>query len=268
MLGSRLVRRSFTLTSDNAIEYEKRVDDAFVWFWDWANDLWQTIFYMPSNEVAFYRVYDDSALEFRDIISRTWGQFVEMGAWPLVAGLQATDALYFGNLMWPDDAEFSIDQPTIPAVYAGNACTWEYWNGAAWSALTLSRDETDSTAFDGLQPFQVGGEITFVKPTDMAASSVDGVTAEWIRVRPTTPANVTTVPVFAYDECAEFVSSVSYVNNGITISDERLDGTISAALVTGLGETDVTMIGSTGRKVVKTFRFVEPGGGAEDDYGV
>jgi len=267
MLGSPLIRRAHTHCSDGAEEYEKTFADSLIWFWDWANDLLQTPFYMPSPQVAFYRVYDVSATTFRDIIERTWGQFVEMAAWPLLAGLQATDALYFGNLSWPDEAAFSIDQPTTPAVYTGDACTWEYWDGTAWAALTLAYDETDTTANDGLRSFQDGGEIRFSRPALMASSSVDGVTAEWIRVRPTTVANVATIPVFAYAEATEFVSSVSYADNGTTRSSTRIEGTISAALVAGLGEFTATMTSCVGRIVTRVFRFVDPGS-HRDDYGV
>jgi hypothetical protein len=249
----------------NVVEYEKDSDDAFVWIWDWANELLKD-FYTVSPQVAFYRVYDASAATYRDIIERTWDQFVEMTPWPLLAGLQATDALYLGNILWPDEAAFSIDQPTTLAVYAGDALTWEYYNGTAWVALTLLYDETDSTANDGKRSFQVGGEIRFAKPIDMESIAIDGQTAEWIRVRPTTVANVTTIPVFAYTGAEEFVSSVALVDEGVTHARDRVDDTVSSAGITGVGEMEATMTTCVGRVVVKRFRFVGPDS-VGDDYG-
>jgi hypothetical protein len=250
------------------VEYEKEYDDDFVWSWDWTNELVKG-FFMPSAQVAFYSVYDDSAAEYRDIIARSWQDFVEMAAWPLVATLQVNDALYFGNLAWPDEAAFTIDTPSTPAVYAGDALTWEYLKTTgAWAALTLVYDETDTTANDGKRSFQGGGEIRFNRPADMESTlAINSRDVEWIRVRPTTVANVTTVPIFAYDDANEFVSSVALVDNGVTHSEERVDGDISSALVTGLGDLEARMTSCVGRTVKKVFRFVEPSTGKEDDYG-
>jgi hypothetical protein len=45
--------------------------------------------------------------------------------------------------------------------------TWEYWNGSAWSALTVGEDETGSFKNAGL------GNINFTIPADWAANTVN-----------------------------------------------------------------------------------------------
>jgi hypothetical protein len=75
------------------------------------------------------------------------------------------------------------------------------------------------------------------------------------------------VAVLAYQECAEFVSSVAYVDDGVTRTCTTLDGNTTGNLVSGIGETEVTITSSLGRKVQRIFRFVEPCSRREDDYG-
>jgi len=75
------------------------------------------------------------------------------------------------------------------------------------------------------------------------------------------------VPVFAYAEATEFISSVAYVDNGVTRSSSRVEGTITAALVSGLGEFTATVTTCVGRVIERTFRFVAPSGSErEHDY--
>lgn len=101
------------------------------------------------------------------------------------------DAIYFGHSV--GFCEMAIDMATA-ATYSGNAVTWEYYNGSAWSALTISRDSTDTTAQDGLRPFQQDGAVAFIPPTDWAATTVDGQSAYWVRARLSTAAATTNSP--------------------------------------------------------------------------
>jgi hypothetical protein len=260
--GSELRRRQHTGGRDGIIEYQKAEDDVFVWSWDWVNEL-MTGFFSASPEVAFFRVYDVSALKYRDLISRAWEAFTEMAAWPSTT--QATDALYFGDLA-PFES-FTLGLPSTVGVYAGDAATWEYYNGTTWTALTLLGDTTDATAANGKRPFQQAGEVTFNAPTDWATVAVDSITAYWIRVRPSTAANVTTVAVFAYTDANELVASAAYEDSGVSRASESLDGSITSALVSSTGELDCTITTSVGRKVKKTFRFIEPDGESSvEDY--
>lgn len=101
------------------------------------------------------------------------------------------DAAYFGAAV--PFAELALDIDTA-AVYSGDALVWEYWNGSAWSALTLAYDGTDSTAQDGLRTAQRDGAISFVPPTDWASTTVNSQAGYWIRGRLGTGANMTTSP--------------------------------------------------------------------------
>jgi len=55
---------------------------------------------------------------------------------------------------------------------------WQYWNGAAWATLPVN-DNTNT----GSNPLQKPGlgTISFVPPTNWAATAIDGVTAYWVR---------------------------------------------------------------------------------------
>jgi len=90
------------------------------------------------------------------------------------------DVLYFGH---------SAHKPTqvyfdFSVVGAGYTLVWEYWNGTAWTTLTVT-DETSGFTQDGW--------VYWSSPTDWATTTVDGVTAYWVRVRTTTaPTTVAT----------------------------------------------------------------------------
>ena len=93
------------------------------------------------------------------------------------------DAVYFGASV--KFAEIAFDSAT-GYTFTGDACAWEYWNGAAWSPLPAAAyDNTDSTAQNGKRPFQRDGALTFAPPADWAQATVNGVTVYWVRSRVT-----------------------------------------------------------------------------------
>jgi hypothetical protein len=53
---------------------------------------------------------------------------------------------------------------------------WEYWNGRRWTDLAVPVDQ-DATHF------RSGGRITFAVPPNLEETSVNGVSARWLRVR-------------------------------------------------------------------------------------
>jgi hypothetical protein len=65
---------------------------------------------------------------------------------------------------------------------------------------------------------------------------------------------------------SETVSSVAYVDSGVTRSSTSADTTTSTTSVTGNGETEVTATLSTGRVLQKVVRFYSPSGMASSDY--
>lgn len=56
----------------------------------------------------------------------------------------------------------------------GGSVTWSYWNGDNWQALPL----TD----DGTSGLTASGTVTFAAPDDWATTTVNGVSAFWVRV--------------------------------------------------------------------------------------
>jgi hypothetical protein len=99
------------------------------------------------------------------------------------------DAIYFGS-----DYKFSKIRLNVSTagVYSDITISWEYWNGTAWTTLTVT---------DGTSGFTVSGtnEVTFTPPTDWAKTTVNGVTMYWVRAVATlgTAPSITTAPLGA-----------------------------------------------------------------------
>lgn len=66
-------------------------------------------------------------------------------------------------------------------------------------------------------------------------------------------------------DSGETVSSVAYVDDGVTTSGATLASPVSTVLVTGIGEVEVTATLSTGRKLQRVTRF-HGTDGASGDY--
>jgi len=111
----------------------------------------------------------------------------------------ADDAVYFGADI-PFPGLFFPLTATV-GVYANDSAVWEYWNGAAWAAVPAPfYDNTDSTAQDGLRPFQAGGTLMLGIPADWAATTVNGQLGYYVRSR-ITAAQVTTPAIMADEHC-------------------------------------------------------------------
>lgn len=104
------------------------------------------------------------------------------------------DAAYFGAAA-PFGILYFDMSAGQPATYGADSLIWEYWNGAAWSTLTIVYDHTDSTAQDGLRSFQRDGYILFSAPTDWANTTVNGQAGFWVRARVNTGFNITQIPL-------------------------------------------------------------------------
>ena len=64
----------------------------------------------------------------------------------------------------------------------------------------------------------------------------------------------------------ETISSAAYVDSGTTRTNVTAVSPITAADVAGVGEFEVTVTLSTGRKLQRVFRFYDYGGSATSDY--
>jgi hypothetical protein len=83
-----------------------------------------------------------------------------------------TDRTYIGMPVPFTKAKLDIAVAGVGGVYV-----WEYWNGSAWTALSVT---------DGTSGFTVDGTVTWTAPGSWAANSVNSVTQYWVRVRPST----------------------------------------------------------------------------------
>lgn len=88
-------------------------------------------------------------------------------------GAQANDAIYFGHNPRFDDIRVFVGTPFA----AGSATfAWEYWNGTAWAALSVT---------DGTNGWTATGQRTigFIPPEEWREGEVNGVTVMWVRCR-------------------------------------------------------------------------------------
>ena len=83
-----------------------------------------------------------------------------------------TDRTYIGMPVPFTKAKLDIAVASVGGVYV-----WEYWNGSAWTTLSVT---------DGTSGFTVDGTVTWTAPGSWATSSVNSVTQYWVRVRPST----------------------------------------------------------------------------------
>jgi hypothetical protein len=68
---------------------------------------------------------------------------------------------------------------------------WEYWNGAAWVALTVADSTALSAALPSLGSRSGVGSIHWAQPTNWSTTAVNGVTAWWVRNRVVTGTGAT-----------------------------------------------------------------------------
>jgi len=98
----------------------------------------------------------------------------------------AGDILYIGNSTEWEGVTLLFVTPGVDD--GTGVLVYEYWNGAAWTALTDAVDSTSLLTADGI--------IAFSAPRDWATTAVNGVTQFYIRIR-ITVAGYTTAPTLA-----------------------------------------------------------------------
>ncbi|MDI6785879.1 MAG: hypothetical protein QMD92_04125, partial [bacterium] len=104
----------------------------------------------------------------------------------IVLGSSTTNhALYIGNIDKFDRIHLKISTPGS----IDGRIAWEYYNNSSW--VTLSA--TDGTEESGAS-FRKSGVVSFTKPSNWAATNVNGTTKYWIRARTSTSYN-TTIPL-------------------------------------------------------------------------
>lgn len=106
------------------------------------------------------------------------------------AGL-TTDRTYFGHSSKFTRLVFAFGTLGTTATYV-----WEYWNGSAWTTLSVT---------DGTSAFTAAGSVTWTAPSDWATVVRNSSTLYWVRVRftgtaPATPPQVNSVSYLGWLE--------------------------------------------------------------------
>ena len=164
---------------------------------------------------------------------------------PIALNFSATnDALYIGSAT----AAFN-DGPFNNLVFnlsQGNTkpglLLWEYWDGTAWTALTV----LDHT---GTIPLQQSGSVHWVPPTNWTTTTVGSVAGWWIRLRATGTPGAGTPPALVHRRGVYSVVwpyvEITAANTGGDIP-VLLDGTLTARSPydSGLGIASGVFIGA------------------------
>lgn len=162
---------------------------------------------LTEAEVDLAKVYDNGTTTYANLADSDdlvgWAAAYQLTA--DAASEEINDAAYFGKTTPFCEIAFDLaGGASQVATFGGDAFTWEYWDGAAWSALTVI-DRTDTTAGDGKRSFQQSGAIHFEPPSDWAKTTVDSENVYWIRCR-VTAVQVTQTPITDTKE-HQYVSS-------------------------------------------------------------
>lgn len=136
---------------------------------------------------------------------------------PFTVNADANDKLYLGKKT--QFKEIGVDVGT-----AGSYGTplWEYWNGSAWTTLSVSGTGN---------ALEADGTPTFTVPGAWAQTTVNGINAYWIRFSAasvTTPATINFIGRAALTENSDYV-----VNVGSATDSAEIRAVSGASLVDG-----------------------------------
>ncbi|MDH4292204.1 MAG: hypothetical protein OEV56_06320, partial [Dehalococcoidia bacterium] len=138
---------------------------------------------------------------------------------PFTAMADNNDKLYCGK-----KTKFQEVRIEVNVAHSGyTAVTWEYWNGSAWTTL--------STA--GTADFSADATFTFTVPGSWALTTVNGISAYWIRAQqtaasPATPATIDNIGRQALVENTDYV-----VDLGTSSANAAIRAVAAASLVDG-----------------------------------
>lgn len=94
----------------------------------------------------------------------------------------AGDIVYFGiassDANSPNNPFSSLIFDILTPATDITTMVWEYWNGSAWTALTV-QDNTDSFSTLGIE------SVHWMPPSNQDTTTVDGIEAWWVRLRVT-----------------------------------------------------------------------------------
>ena len=153
------------------------------------------------------------------------------------------DAFYMG-----DDELFGGVNVNMGVVGVGVTAiqAWEYWNGAAWTALLSMIDGT----VGGGDTFGADGILTFAIPSDWVKNEVDGNNKYWVRAR--------MLVVYATTEPIATQAFLLRANSGIglrvPVTGYLTDVSLTAETVSGTGDSDFNVVNVT-RGTATWFRL-------------
>lgn len=137
---------------------------------------------------------------------------------PFGANADTNDFLYLGKKT--KFKQFGVDV-AVAGNYTGGA--WSYWNGVTWSALTVSGTGN---------ALEADGTPTFTPPGDWALTTVNSVSAYWIRF--TVATTVTTQATLNSIGRAALVENTDYVLDlGTTTTQAEIRALSGGGLVDG-----------------------------------
>lgn len=128
-----------------------------------------------SSNLTHVKVFDASGGTYTDILPAT---SLPVELYPSVPAVG--DILYAGaqtNVTGYEIGPFSSLVFDIETVSSGLTIVWEYWNGAAWTSLSLTKDNTDSFKTAGVRT------VHWLPSSNWTTTSVDGSTGYWVRAR-------------------------------------------------------------------------------------
>jgi hypothetical protein len=125
-----------------------------------------------------YTTADDSSFTDRNTEARLEGGT----AFNLLPTPASGDRLYIGM-----PVKFARAKFDLATLGVGGTYVWEYWNGSAWTSLSVT---------DGTSGFTAAGTVTWTAPGSWATNAVNSVTQYWVRVRAS--ANPSTTPTVNY----------------------------------------------------------------------
>lgn len=138
---------------------------------------------------------------------------------PFTAMADNNDKLYCGKATKFQEVRIEVNVAAI----GYTAVTWEYWNGSAWTTLTTA----------GTDDFSADATFTFTPPGAWALTTVNGISAYWIRAQqtaasPATPATIDNIGRQALVENTDYV-----VNLGTSTDSAEIRAVSGGSLVDG-----------------------------------
>lgn len=138
---------------------------------------------------------------------------------PFTAMADNNDKLYCGKATKFQEVRIEVNVAAV----GYTAVTWEYWNGSAWTTLTTA----------GTDDFSADATFTFTPPGAWALTTVNGISAYWIRAQqtaasPATPATIDNIGRQALVENTDYV-----VNLGTSTDSAEIRAVSGGSLVDG-----------------------------------